>query len=235
MRLHLIESDHRVAQAAECTFASFVLHAALIWLALGAIQGARGLTAAGPIASPLFLLPPDRQEAPPAGQTEFFRPGQAGGIFADGSELEATGTGTQVGGRSYGRQRQGERSSAVGLVPFGQPARPSDSVFTVLEVQRMVERYEGSAAPVYPPELSARGVEGHVQATFVVDTTGRVDPTSVRVLESDEPRFSESVRTALGEMRFRPASRGGRAVRQLVEQRFNFRIAPAARVPGQIS
>jgi TonB-like protein len=62
-----------------------------------------------------------------------------------------------------------------------------------------------------------------------------VDPASVQVLESDEPRFSESVRTALGEMRFRPASRGGRAVRQLVEQRFNFRIAPAARVPGQIS
>jgi TonB family protein len=123
----------------------------------------------------------------------------------------------------------------VGLVPFGQPARPSDSVFTVLEVQRMVERYEGSAAPVYPPELSARGVEGHVQATFVVDTTGRVDPSSVRVLESDEPRFSESVRTALSEMRFRPASRGGRAVRQLVEQRFNFRIAPPARLPGQIS
>jgi TonB family protein len=235
MRLHLIESDHRVAQAAECTVASFVLHAGLIWLALGALEGAGGLTAAGPGTSPLFLAPPDRREAPPAGQMEFFRLGQAGGIFADGSQLAAAGSGTQVGGRSYGRQRPGERSSAVGLVPFGQPARPSDSVFTVLEVQRMVERYEGSAAPIYPPELSARGVEGHVQATFVVDTTGRVDPTSVQVLESDEPRFSESVRTALSEMRFRPASRGGRAVRQLVEQRFNFRVAPAARVPGQIS
>jgi TonB family protein len=230
-----MESDHGVAQAAECTFASFVLHVGLIWLALGAIEGARGFTATGPLTNPLFLVPPDREEAPAAGQIEVFRLGQAGGIFADGSQLEAAGSGTQVGGRSYGRQRPGERSSAVGLVPFGQPARPSDSVFTMLEVERMVERYEGSAAPVYPPELSARGVEGHVQATFVVDTTGWVDTTSVRVLESDEPRFSESVRTALSAMRFRPASRGGRAVRQLVEQRFNFRIAPPARVPGQIS
>ena len=56
------------------------------------------------------------------------------------------------------------------------------------------------------------------------------------MLESDDPEFSESVRTALGAMRFRPATRGGKVVRQLVEQRFNFRIAPAAEsVTRQIS
>jgi TonB family protein len=99
----------------------------------------------------------------------------------------------------------------------------------------MVERYEYSGAPIYPPKLSALGKEGHVQATFVVDTTGRVDMASVRVLESDDPEFSASVRTALGEMRFRPATRGGKAVRQLVEQRFNFRIAPTTQVTRQIS
>ena len=97
----------------------------------------------------------------------------------------------------------------------------------MLEVDRMVERYEGSAAPIYPPRLSAMGKEGRVQATFVVDTTGQVDMASVQVLASDDPEFTESVRTALGGMRFRPATRRGRAVRQLVEQRFSFRIAPS--------
>ena len=43
------------------------------------------------------------------------------------------------------------------------------------------------------------------------------------------------MRTALGEMQFRPATRGGRPVRQLVEQRFNFRIAPAEQVIRQFS
>jgi periplasmic protein TonB len=68
-----------------------------------------------------------------------------------------------------------------------------------------------------------------------VGATGRVDMASVRVLESDHPEFSESVRTALAEMRFRPARRGGKSVRQLVEQRFNFRIAPANQGARQMS
>jgi TonB family protein len=235
MHLHLIESDQKSIQTAECAFASLVFHASLIWLAVGVIAGAQVLAGNESLAVPLVLLPPDRHEAPPAGQTASFRLGQAGGLFADGAVLDGTGSGTRTGGRPYGRQRQGERSRALGLAPLGQAARPADSVFTVLEVERMVERYESSAAPVYPPRLSALGKEGSVQATFVVDTTGRVDLTSVQVLASNDPEFTESVRTALGEMRFHPATRGGRAVRQLVEQRFNFRIAPPPPVGRQLS
>ena len=234
MHLRLIESDHKLSQTAECAFASLALHAGLIWLAVGVIAGARGLAGDGRLVAPLLFLPPDRHETPPAGQTESFRPGQAGGLFADGSELDGAGSGIRTGGRPYGRQRPGERSSAIGLVPFGAPVRLSDSVFTMLQVDRMVERYEASAAPIYPPKLSALGKEGRVQASFVVDATGRVDMASVQVLASDHPEFTESVRTALGEMRFRPAMRGGRAVRQLVEQRFSFRIVPPE-VPLQIS
>jgi TonB family protein len=103
-----------------------------------------------------------------------------------------------------------------------------DTIFSVLEVDETVERYEGSAAPAYPPDLLAVGAEGMVQATYVVDTAGRVDTATIQVLHSDDPRFAESVRTALGLMRFRPATRGGKSVRQLVEQRFRFRIAPPA-------
>jgi TonB family protein len=227
MRFHLIESGHRAFQPAECAFASFVLHVGLVWLAVGELEMARGLPADGRETRPFLLLPPDRRASPPAGQSESFEMGRAGGLFADGAALDGAGTGTEVGGRPYGPPRRGERSRAVGLAPFGPPARLFDSVFTVLQVDRMVERYEGSAAPVYPPRLSALGKQGRVHATFVVDPAGRVEMTSVRVLESDDPGFTESVRAALGEMRFRPATRRGRAVRQLVEQRFNFRIAPA--------
>jgi TonB family protein len=194
-----------------------------------------GLPAAARDTAALFLAPPDRREAPPAGQTERFQMGRPGGYFTDGPEIAGTGSGTRLGGRPYGLQRPGRRSSALGLAPLGQAARPTDSVFTMLEVDRMVERYGFSAAPIYPPRLSALGKQGHVQTTFVVDTSGQVDPTSVQVLESDDPEFSESVCTALGAMRFRPAMRGGKLVRQLVEQRFNFRIAPPMQVPRQIS
>jgi hypothetical protein len=45
-------------------------------------------------------------------------------------------------------------------------------------------------------------------------------------MSSDDERFTESVRQALGAMRFRPAKRQGKPVRQLVEQKFHFRIQP---------
>jgi hypothetical protein len=81
----------------------------------------------------------------------------------------------------------------------------------------------------------ATGTEGLVQATYVVDTVGSVDTTTVRVMYSDDPRFTESVRTALGQMRFRPAKRAGKTVRQLVEQKFRFKIVPASQLADQLS
>ena len=99
----------------------------------------------------------------------------------------------------------------------------------------MVERYENSAAPVYPRDLLAVGAEGLVHTIYVVDSTGHVDTTTIQVLSSDDPRFTASVRAALGGMLFRPAKRGGRTVRQLVEQQFRFQIAPPSHAARQVS
>ena len=74
-----------------------------------------------------------------------------------------------------------------------------------------------------------------MQATYVFYTVGRVHPTTIQVVQSDDPRFTESVRTALGGMRFRPAKRGGKAVRQLVSQRFRFQIQPSSQTADRNS
>jgi hypothetical protein len=74
-----------------------------------------------------------------------------------------------------------------------------------------------------------------VQAIYVVDTSGLVDTITIQVVQSDDPRFTESVRTALGQMRFRPAKRAGKTVRQLVEQKFRFKIVPPEEFAKQIS
>jgi TonB family protein len=137
---------------------------------------------------------------------------------------------------AHGARRRGDRSGTRGQLPFGLiPPFIPDTVFSVLEVDEMVERYEGTAAPVYPHDLLAVGAQGMVQAIYVVDTTGRVDTTTIQVVSSDDPRFTESVRTALGHMRFRPAKRAGKIVRQQVEQQFRFRIVPASQLTEQIS
>jgi hypothetical protein len=61
-----------------------------------------------------------------------------------------------------------------------------------------------------------------------------VDTTTIQVVSSDDPRFTESVRTALAQMLFRPAKRAGRTVRQLVQQQFRFRIARPSQVAEQV-
>jgi beta-lactamase regulating signal transducer with metallopeptidase domain len=86
----------------------------------------------------------------------------------------------------------------------------------------------GTPAPRYPDILRSAGVEGEVLAAFVVDTFGKADPRSLKVLQSTHDLFTASVRNMLPDMTFRPAQVGGRKVKQLVQQPFAFFIARSA-------
>lgn len=233
MRLTLVESDRHFFQTAECAFASFLAHTGLIILAMGLTQGGRQMPADEREAKAFFLLPPDRVEARTR-QTDFFRWGKPGMDLEDG--IHKVGSGEGLREPTQGVSKWGARSGARGLAPFG-PVKflVPDSVFSMLQVDRVVERYEGSAAPVYPSELMAKGTPGTVRAFYVVDTTGHVDTTTINVVTSDDPRFTASVVTALGLMRFRPATRGGKAVRQLVAQQFRFLVMPPDQASREMS
>jgi TonB family protein len=225
MQLTLFESGRSFLQSAEWAAVSIVAHAGVVWLALAATEGGPKLPTGQREARVFFLLPPDRVAAP-LRQSETIRWSKLGSDLKGGIGLALSGEAGTLRTRAYGARRAGERLGAPGKLPFGRKQEYSpDSVYSVLQVDQMVERFEGSAAPVYPPELSARGTEGLVEATYVVDTTGRVDTTTFHLLQSNHPLFTQSVRTALAEMRFRPAKRAGRPVRQLVAQRFRFRSA----------
>jgi TonB family protein len=235
MRATPLESNRNFLQIAEYAFVSILAHAGLAWFAVGATEGGSQLPADEREARVFFLLPPDRVDAR-SRQTEIIQWGRLGGDLEDGMHFTRPIEGPLVRPPAYGARRRGERAGARGELPFG-PISPfvPDTVFSVLQVDEIVERYDGSAAPVYPRDLLALGMEGLVQAIYVVDTTGLVDTTTIRVGRSDDPRFTASVLTALGQMRFRPARRGGKMVRQLVEQKFRFRILPPSEMAEQIS
>jgi len=91
-------------------------------------------------------------------------------------------------------------------------------------VDKPVLAIPGTATPRYPSMLQTAGVEGDVRAQFVVDTLGRVEQGSVRVLDTTHDLFASAVRDALNRARFKAAEAGGRKVRQLAEQVFTFRI-----------
>ena len=235
MRLTLLESDRSFLQSAECATVAIVVHAGLILFAVTATHGGRQLPTDERDARVFFLLPPDRVDEH-SRQFEQLHWGKLGSDLTDGKDITEPDEGFQIRERAYGARRHGGKTGARGELPFGPPPMfVPDTVFSVLEVDQMVERYENSAAPIYPPELIALGMQGLVQTTYVVDTTGMVDTTTVKVIISDDPRFTQSVRDALGQMRFRPAIRQGKTVRQLVEQKFRFKIQPAEQVAKQVS
>ena len=97
-------------------------------------------------------------------------------------------------------------------------------VFSEVEVDSAASRDPDSEAPVYPATLMAKGVQGSVLATFVVDTNGRPDVSTYIALESTHVLFGTAVRDALPRMKFRPAKRDNVPVRQQVELRFSFRV-----------
>ena len=103
---------------------------------------------------------------------------------------------------------------------------PFEDAFSSVEVETAAERDPESAAPAYPRNLMNAGVEGYAAMRFVVDTGGRVDLTSIRVLDATHPEFAAAVKQAMPGMLFTPARLGERPVRQLAEQLFRFQIAP---------
>jgi hypothetical protein len=105
------------------------------------------------------------------------------------------------------------------------PAPEPETALTEIEVDSAVVRDPSSAAPLYPPDLLHKSIEGATFVHYVVDTTGLVDTTTIQVVRTTHPGFALSVKDALGKMRFRPAVQASKKVRQWVEQNFAFRIA----------
>jgi protein TonB len=101
----------------------------------------------------------------------------------------------------------------------------SDQPYFEFQVEKPVVPAPGSVAPRYPDMLRQAGVEGEVLAQFVVDTTGKAEAGSLKILKSSHDMFVQSVKNALPNMKFIPAEVGGRKVKQLVQQPFTFSIS----------
>lgn len=109
------------------------------------------------------------------------------------------------------------------IAPIVAPGEPR--VLSEVEVDSVAERDPTSEGPAYPPHLLARNVQGAVLVQFVVDSTGRPDLASFRVMAATDTAFASAVRQSMLHMHFRPAKLQGRPVPQLVEQNFIFRIS----------
>jgi protein TonB len=106
----------------------------------------------------------------------------------------------------------------------GGTAPVADQTYFEFQVEKQVAQIPGSVNLRYPDMLRSANVEGEVLAQFVVDTTGRVERGSIKILKSSHDLFTNAVQQALNTARYYPAEIGGRKVKQLVQQPFNFTL-----------
>ncbi|HKA60105.1 MAG TPA: TonB family protein [Gemmatimonadales bacterium] len=110
-----------------------------------------------------------------------------------------------------------EGGVGTGIVPS------SDQVFMESVVE---ERPELLTRPPlqYPDLLRQAGVQGRVLVQAIIDTLGRAEPASVKVIQSPNPGFDQPAKNLVLKSLFRPARVHGRAVRVLINLPIDFTI-----------
>ena len=101
--------------------------------------------------------------------------------------------------------------------------RAADQVYSEAAVDEPAEIV--SAPPLeYPPALRHAGLQGRVTVQAVIDTLGRAEPASLKVIARPNTAFDQSARAYVLHAVFRPARIKGRAVRVLIRVPVDYRI-----------
>jgi len=177
-----------------------------------------------------FLFPPDRVNKPGEEHLAYVGVGATGSPRGQlqGQPVKVNEKNTD--GEAVVPQQAAEQAQLNGVMQLAEAAQ-AVGAFSIIDVDSAAERDPLSSAPAYPMELLAKNVEGFATLRFVVDSTGLIDLSTIRLIEATHPMFAKAVQEAMPRMRFRPAKMGANAVRQLGEQVFKFEIRkPAATV-----
>lgn len=164
---------------------------------------------------------------------------------AVGDELRSVRT-TMVGDRHEVRQRSaqaalnllrrmmlvlavvvsaGACASSGAATGTSTPAADTGRVYSVTEVTRQAEARFGQNALRYPPDLRLQGMIGRVEAEFIVNARGRIEPESFVVLSSTHPDFTREVQDALPTLEFMAARVGRMPVRVRMRLGFDFKLS----------
>jgi len=110
-----------------------------------------------------------------------------------------------------------EGGIGTGIVPS------SDQVYMESVVEERPEVLSGPQ-PQYPDLLRQAAIQGRVLVQAIIDTTGRAEPVSVKVIQSPNPGFDQPAKNFVLRALFRPARVHGRAVRVLVNLPIDFKL-----------
>ena len=118
--------------------------------------------------------------------------------------------------------RPWDRSSSP-AAPVAGPARRESGPWLEAEVDQPAVPIR-QPSPRYPPILREAGIEGRVELEFVIDTSGRVEEASLRVVSHSADGFDAAAIESISRSLFAPARVKGQVVRQRARQAIAFRI-----------
>src|SRR2546427_437796 len=81
-----------------------------------------------------------------------------------------------------------------------------------------------NSVKVYPELLKQAQIQGRVIVQAVIDTLGRAEPNTIKILQSPNPGFDQPSRNYVLKTLFRPARVHGRAVRVLINIPIDYKI-----------
>ena len=103
-------------------------------------------------------------------------------------------------------------------------AAPTDSVFEVASLDydsrpELSNRNQvgGILSRFYPRMLQDAGIEGQVLVQFVITSEGKVDASTVKVINASNEQFGTATKQAVERFRFRPGKYQGRPVPVLIQ------------------
>ena len=115
------------------------------------------------------------------------------------------------------------------LTPAVARAQDAARTYTLAEVETKpslasVSAFQRIVSEGYPEDLKRRRLGGIAEVAFVVDATGKVEPSSVEVVDATQPAFGEAAKRALLQAGFKPGKVSGNAVRTKVSLPIVYRM-----------
>jgi TonB family C-terminal domain len=232
----LIESKRKRQRSAGGTFFSLLAHAALITIAVIITAQAGTAVAKEKLQEDVNFVevkkeppPPEPEKAPPPPPDVVVKPPPPKGFqtlqapINIPDKIPEVDLSKAVTNEADFSGKGVEGGVAKGVVGGKGPVN-EDQPYFEFQVEKPVLARENNPAPRYPSMLESARVEGEVLVQFVVDTSGRAEMGSFKVLKSSNDLFTSAVKRVLPDMKFYAAEVGGRKVRQLVQMPFGFKV-----------
>ena len=145
-------------------------------------------------------------------------------LFAIGALIAATALAISCAASSASSTRNVAPGVASLIPPCAADAPSLESAADSTEVDRKAIARPNRPSPKYPPDARERDIQGEVRVVFVVDTLGRPEMCTARIVRSAHPDLTRAVLEVLPQTRFFPAEQQGRKVRQRIETVWVFRV-----------